>query len=59
MRLQTVSPQQTSSAAATTAANTTRAFWPDAVAYREAIQNPAAALADPQLSRAQVAVGRQ
>ncbi len=59
MRLQTVSPQQTSSAAATTAANTARAFWPDAVAYREAIQNPAAALADPQLSRAQVAVGRQ
>ena len=52
MRLQTAPPQ-------TTAADAARAFWPDAVAYREAIQNPTAALADPQLAGAQVLVGRQ
>jgi hypothetical protein len=36
-----------------------RAFWPDAVAYREAVQTPHVALADPALQEAGISLDRR
>lgn len=60
MRLQ-ASTTTTSSTTDTTGAErgTGRSFWPDAVAFREAIQNPQAAFSDPELRNAEVAQDRR
>src|SRR5690349_16653820 len=36
-----------------------RPFWPDAVAFREAIQSPQAVLSDPELQSAEVVLDRR
>lgn len=51
MRLQTTEEQAA-------APQSIRVYWPDAVAFREAIQNPGLALADPALAGASVVCNR-
>ena len=55
MRLQA----QTATESETIPSAGARAFWPDAVALREVIQNPRLALGDPELQAAEVVLDRR
>jgi serine/threonine protein kinase len=52
MRLQTTVPE-------TSVPQSAPVLWPDAVAFREAIQNPQSALSDPGLKQAQIVLDRR
>ena len=56
--LQSFQPTDAAQTAANSPAQTSRATWPDAVAFQEAIQNPALALRDGALAGGRVSVNR-